>query len=392
MARCWSCGAGLPEGLHLNYWLTCPTCTQVEETRKIRETLESSGAQSFYEVVTIFGPDIGETAGILEAGFGELSEQLANIASILEWGFEEIDWRLDQISETLENIDRTLKSPAITRAREWRRIAEELRRRKVLDKSKRFFLKSLDANPLDYRTYIGLGKTYFELGSSWKARFYWEESLPYAPKGEIDYKSYTYRLLGRLDFCEENYQQAASKLKTSIELSPNYWIGHYDYAQYCALIGDEKNCLDSLKIAILNKKPLEKLARKERNFDVLGNKIREFFVGASVEANEALSQLEAVSKEFRSGYVFVKSNVKVELISLKDTELYKLGEFGLIYGKKKEALGDYGAFLEVKSIAEECIKCLQVLKFHHDYEWEIWYDMNESARELKKLYQQKDLA
>jgi len=258
MARCWSCGAEIPGGWR--YWITCPSCSQAEEVKRIRKRLESSGVGSLSSAVAI-----------LELGFGELSEQLVNIASVLEWGFEEIEWRLDQIRGILKSIEKTLKIPSATQANEWRQIAEELRQRGELDESEKFFLKSLKTNPLDYRTYIGLGKTELQIGKPEEAKTFWEKSLPHAPKGEIDYKSYSYRLIGRLYFCEENYRQAVSVLKTSIQLSPNYYLGHYDYAQYCALVGDKENCLSSLQIAIVKEPIPTELVKRESNFEPLKN-------------------------------------------------------------------------------------------------------------------------
>ena len=146
MTRCWSCGTEIPGGWR--YGAECPACRQAEDVRKIRKRLESSGVWSLSSAVAI-----------LELGFGELSGQLSEIASAIEWGLEELNWRADQITGVLESIDQTLKTPSMTQANEWRQIAEQLRQRGVLDESERLFMKSLDTNPLDYRTYIGLGKT-----------------------------------------------------------------------------------------------------------------------------------------------------------------------------------------------------------------------------------------
>ena len=231
MVRCWSCGTQIPGGLR--YIITCPICTEVEEIKRLRKSIESSKARNLYEASEILT---------------SYPEGLSEIASVIEWGYEELSWQIEQMTEVLRSIDKTLKTPSMTQANELRRIAEELRRRGVLDESEKRFLKSLELNPLDYRTYIGLGKTYVQMGKFDKARTFWEKSLPHAPKREIDYKSYSHRLIGRTYFCEENFQQTASELKTSIELSPNYYLAHYDYAQYCALIGDKENCLVHLKL------------------------------------------------------------------------------------------------------------------------------------------------
>ena len=236
MARCWSCGA------------------------------EVSGVRA-------------ATSGVPTCPACQTAEGISEIASTLEWGFEEFEWKLNlitgilgSIGKTLGSIDKTLKTPSQTQANEWRQIAEELRRRGVLDESEKLFLKSLEANPLDYRTYIGLGTTYLEMGKLHEARSIWERSLPHAPKlGEtaqlLDYKSYSYRLIGRTYFCEENYEQAASALENAIELSPFHYPAYYDYAQYCALIGDKENCLSSLRTAIINECIPFQLLEEERNFE-----------------------------------------------------------------------------------------------------------------------------
>lgn len=52
--RCWSCGSDIPGGAR--YILTCPTYSLVEEQKKIRERLEYSGAQTFYN--TVEAPDL----------------------------------------------------------------------------------------------------------------------------------------------------------------------------------------------------------------------------------------------------------------------------------------------------------------------------------------------
>ena len=258
--RCWSCGLEFPGSLPLIF--TCPFCRAVEEQKKIRERLESSAAQGLRAAIEVTGE------------LSKITGELSGVTSILEWGFEEIEWKLHQIRGILGSIEKTLKTPSQTQANEWRQIAEELRRRGVLDESEKFFLKSLETNPLDYRTYIGLGKTYLQMGELKKARSFWEKSLPHAPKGEIDYKSYSYRLIGRLDFCEDNPRQAASRLKTAIELSPNYPDGHYDFAQYSALIGNKQGCLSSLRAAIIGRPAYFYLAQKERNLEPLREEVQ----------------------------------------------------------------------------------------------------------------------
>lgn len=167
MARCWSCGAEIPGGLHPRYWFTCPNCAQVEEIQTLRREASNN---------------LAELARIQEHGLETLSDRLSEVATVIEWGFEEIRWELQQQTDVLRSIDHTLKTPSETQANEWRSMAEELRRRGVLDKSEELFLKVLNMNPLDYRIYVGLALTYLQMNQFDKARSWLEESLPHAPR------------------------------------------------------------------------------------------------------------------------------------------------------------------------------------------------------------------
>ena len=89
-----------------------------------------------------------------------VTDALSTLAGIVQGGFDELNWELQQQTQVLLSIDQTLKSPRQTKARELREMAEELRQRGELEKAEKFFLESLDWNPLDYRTYIGLAFNY----------------------------------------------------------------------------------------------------------------------------------------------------------------------------------------------------------------------------------------
>ena len=260
MTRCWTCGA--EQGL----FFKCSACTQ---TKKIVETLEVSNISSVKNFDKFSTTE-------LSGSISEMSDAVLNLASVIEWSFDELNWKIEQATEILRSIDKTLKMPSQVQANEWRGIAEELRRREILEESKTFFLKSLKTNPLDYRTYIGLGKTYLQLECFDEAKDMWEKSLPHAPKTSegniINYKSYSYRLIGRMLFCQENYQEAVSVLKKAIELSPKYYLGYYDHAQYCALIKDKENCFSSLSTALSGPISFE-LVRNEINFNVFKEEI-----------------------------------------------------------------------------------------------------------------------
>ncbi|MDI6745479.1 MAG: tetratricopeptide repeat protein [Thermodesulfovibrionales bacterium] len=189
MARCWTCGTSVSGWSH-----TCSSCKGLSEIKGLQKEVES------------YHGDISERldylAEVQQEGFNALrdtlSAGLSEIASAIEWGFGELSWQLQQQTDVLRSIDHTLKTPSETKANEWRLHAEELRRRGVLEESEEFFLKALNEYRLEYRIYVGLAETYLQMNRFDKAKVFLEKSLPHAPKKEIDYKSYSYRLIGHM--------------------------------------------------------------------------------------------------------------------------------------------------------------------------------------------------
>ncbi len=219
MAKCWTCGTSVS-----GYHYRCSSCKQaLRELENMHDTISEG---------------FGDLSRIQEHGFNQLSAQLSEIATVLEWGSGELSWQLQQQTDILSSIDHTLQTPSETKANEWRLHAEELRHRGVLEESEEFFLKALNEYRLDYRIYVGIAETYLQMNKFDKAKVYLEKSLPHAPEEEIDYKSYSYRLIGHIHICEEEYTKALEALHSSIKLSPDYIDGLYDFAQYMSLVSD----------------------------------------------------------------------------------------------------------------------------------------------------------
>jgi len=360
-----------------------------------------------------------------------LSESFSEVAAVIEWGFEEVKWQLEQQTDVLRSIEHTLKTPSETQANEWRRMAEELRGRGVLDKSEGLFLKALDLNPLDYRIYVGLAQTYLQMNQFHKAKTRLEESLLHAPprpqidqyyrklrvggeehfvhvewkpgpysseaeerenkkrwlspekyealkKQVIDYRSYSYRLIGHIYACEENYGQALRVLQSAVELSPNYGDAHYDYSQYCALVGEKESCLASLQKAISANPLYFSLAQKERNFapirgevdNLLGRRKAEILHEAEQAISLAEEELSKVKKAIPMIEVAllrslgcserdieqrkVTLEAKRRLEELVSKKLYHQTQSHLQALKEGLPSRDYRQLLRTKELALEC--------------------------------------
>ena len=367
MSRCWTCGTKVN-----GYCYTCHNCENLKEIRSI-------------------GINIDNIVRIQREGFAEIRDGLSEIVSVLEWGFGEINWRLQQQTDVLRGIDHTLKTPGETRANEWRLHAEELRRRGVLQESEEFFLKALNEYRLDNRIYIGLAETYLQMNSFDKARAQLERSLPHAPQKEIDYKSYSHRLIGHIYACEENFNDALNSLHSAINLSPNYADALYDFAQYSSLVSDDvvdRLCSSTfqewgknwalkdynlIRFLCLQKAIEEKpiyfyLAEKEKNFNSRRSTVQLALKNLSENAHgrveTTIYNIEATYPEVKNAMseaekALIKSRDKSEL---KSIQLFTNSKQQLSLVKEKIASGDYISLLSAQPLAEKALRLLNEAK------------------------------
>ena len=402
MSNCWSCGKSIPGGL--SHIFTCPDCAQVKELKGIRESNISG---------------FNELARIQERGFEQLGDGLAEISSALEWGFEEISWRLHEQTTVLKSIDHTLKTPRQTEAKELREMAEQLRNREDLIKSEEFFLQALEFNPLDYRTYIGLHFTYLKLNKLEDAKHFLEKSLQHAPKGslkkmptktypfrrgilsdgapyegeserQLDYRSYSYRLIGRIHYCKEEYPEAIEALNNSVQLSSHYYEGQYDLAQYCALLKDKEVCTSSLRKAILGRPLYFYLAQKEKNFESLSRDVDILLLNLKTEAHSraanAISKTEITFKDAKQSISSASEALlrSSEKATLESPAIYKKGRSQLRFEKDKIQSGDYRTLLESMPLILQSRKLALEAKEKAEMERELYEDRFKKYRVEKR--------
>jgi hypothetical protein len=340
MSRCWTCGSEFGGG-----WLfTCPKCQII--TRGFQDVREIADAA---KTAT---DKLDELIYEQQKAFQDFSNELSGIASAIEWGFSELSWQIQQQTNVLREISHKMDIPSQIQATEWRRMAEELRVRGVYDKSLDFFLKALEANPLDYQIYIGLGRTYLCLSQFEDAEKCFLNSLPHAPQKEnFDYKSYSYRLVARVKYCGMDTDSAISCAEQAVSLSPNYWKAYYDLAQYCAVKGDLSKSAYALRKAIEAEKLYFPMAENERDFAPVRNVLEDMRSKAKAIATRAIAEaVEALQKaEDANAQVYASTE-------------YKNAKSKLYAAKDKMAVGTYEAFLEAKDIASEALDAANVAK------------------------------
>jgi tetratricopeptide (TPR) repeat protein len=218
-----------------------------------------------------------------------------------------------------------------------------------LGKAEKFFLESLDWNPLDYRAYIGLAFNYLRKSDFDKdeevrkidfdkAEELLTNSLPHAPHGimgpghrnqdmteeeefeaelladlrgeseekhvqvsQFDYKSLSHRLIGRIWACRGDYGRAAAELQSAIELSPDYPEGNYDYALYCVQSGTTSGWEEPLRRAITAEPGYLNVAWVERRFALARQGLESLLSGllneAYQNASSAIQDAETKSAE-----------------------------------------------------------------------------------------------
>ena len=261
-------------------------------------------------------------------GLSHVSDELSTLAGIVESGFEELKWEMEQQTRVLLSIDQTLKTPTQTQAREWRQMAEQLRTRGCFDEAEQWFLKSLELNPLDFRTYVGFALNYLRKNDFDKAEEVLKNSLPHAPQGTLgpsqghkqrngfddmtreelqanaddimqeggygqkkdsqvtpfNYRSLSHRLIGRIYACRGDYGRATAELRSAIDLSPSYPEGNYDYALYCVQAGKATGWDEQLRRAISARPGYLNVARVERRFSPARQELKILLSGILTDA------------------------------------------------------------------------------------------------------------
>ena len=293
MARCWTCGTEWEQTAGDLY--ICESCEDISnrvrslhgDVRYASDRVSGKFDELIYEQRQGFNTlssgiqDMAEGMHEIASGIQDIAGGMYEIASAIEWGFGELSWQtqqqtsvLQEITSVLQEIKDNQKKKEEIKADEWRLMAEEHRRRGDYDQALKFFLRSLDANALDYRTYIGLAELYLQIGKFAHAKTYFEKSLPHAPfKGNFTYKSYSLRFIGHIFYCWEDYDKAIDSLKRAVELSPNYTKAYYDLAQYYAVEGDTKNAIPALRKVVETDIFFLHLAERERNFNPIKNAV-----------------------------------------------------------------------------------------------------------------------
>lgn len=272
MVRCWTCGIKWEQTVGDIY--ICESCEDISnQICSLHGDVKYASdrvSEKFDDL--IYAQRQGFNA--LSNGIQDIAGGMYEIASVIEWGFGELSWQMQQQTSVLQEIAAILKTPGETQAEEWRLMAEEHRRRGDYDHSLKFFLKSLDANSLDYRTYIGLAELYLHIGRFAYAKTYFERSLPHAPfRGNFNYKSYSLRFIGHIYYCWEDCDKAIESLKRAVELSPNYTKAYYDLAQYYAVNGDVRDAIPALRRVVEADIFFLHLAERERNFNPIKNAV-----------------------------------------------------------------------------------------------------------------------
>jgi tetratricopeptide (TPR) repeat protein len=348
MARCWTCGTKIEQTIGDQY--ICESCEDISNhIRSLHDDVKYATERvsgKFDDL--IFEQRHGFNA--LSTGIQNIAHGMNEFASVIEWGFGELSWQVQQQTSVLHEItsvlheikDNQIKQEHL-KADRWRLDAEEHRRRGHSDQALKFFLRSLDANSLDYRTYIGLAETYLHLGQFANAKTYLENSLFHAPaSGNFSYKSYSLRLIGRIYYCWEDYENAIKSLKRAVELSPNYTKAYYDLAQYYAVKRDVEEAILHLRRSIEGDSFYFELAIREKNFNPIRDAVlqlrEEMMEDACGTAKRGISKAESALKD--------AENCQAHVYALPE---YEVARSKIVRANAKANSGDYKSIIRDSS-------------------------------------------
>ncbi len=238
---------------------SCTTCRTLGEVLKIEEHFRRLPAAV---QGSLDGLQIAQSE-MIERAISEVGSGMDRIVGVLEWGVEQITWELAQHRSYLVGIDRSLRTPAQTQAREWREMATELLRRGSIRQATDFAVRALEANPLDYFSYITLARTRLAEGDFGSAVESLLASLDHAPRDDaFDYRAYSLRLASRAYFCMDDRHRALHAIAASFSLGNRWALAAYDFCQLLCLYEDEE-----IELALA-----ETLAAMGNNWEWLGRR------------------------------------------------------------------------------------------------------------------------
>src|SRR5206468_2379052 len=118
--------------------------------------------------------------------------------------------------------------------------------------------------------------------------------LPGRQESLADWKSYSYRLMGRILYCKREFRRARRLLKRAVRLSPQYADALFDLSTYAAYAGDRATSLEALGRAIDLKPLFWKLARYHRAFKRLAEPVKQVLLEKMPRAKAAAAPDVAV--------------------------------------------------------------------------------------------------
>jgi tetratricopeptide (TPR) repeat protein len=299
-ATCWTCGEATP-----TFTFRCVQCEQLLALRGIDNSISIVGGQVDTQLRAITQATnsassalteiSGNVEGLLQVeamgnmlevaqlnALRELSkkipEALGRIESTVRWSCEQVVWRIEQQTDVIRGIDESLKTPAQTKANEWRIMADTLRERGVLNEACSFYEKSVAENPLDYRTYVGLATAHIQNGNHEQALKVLEGSLPHAPRGEsdeiTDWRSHSLRTMAHVYHCLGNHDRELEVLREALKYSPDYRACRYDHAVAAMECKCDEESIASLAILLHRSEMYFELTRRHIVFINNASKVK----------------------------------------------------------------------------------------------------------------------
>jgi len=263
-------------------------------------------------------------------------------------------------------------------------------------KARDYYEEAIQEDPEYAAAYVGLGKSYWQLGSETGLSSP-REVFPEAKRAieralEIDETlSDAHTTLGLIKlYYEWDWQGAEVEFKRGIELSPNSAVAHDDYSMYLAAVGRLEEAIAEVKCA-LELDPLSLIANNG-----LG-----FFYSLAHQNDEAIAQWNKIIEldpdfnlpYWNLGYVYLDMGMLQEAITFAEKAVVLSGEhpgtkagLGLVYAKadrKGEALK---ILEELKQLSTG--KYVPSLRIDHIY---IGLGENDLALEwLERAYEERD--
>lgn len=230
---------------------------------------------------------------------------------VLERGFTTLDARLDFQTHVLEKILTALYRPTETRARELRKLGEQLLHKKLYDDALRELLSSLELNPYDFTCQWMAALIQLEYlhdpQAAWDRCEFALKCVPLGSSGPLDpsppyFASRSLVLMGQMLEDGGLLEDGLSYYEGACKTSPDYGECFRRYASVAIRLGHGDLAMAAIRAAILIDEAEAVLVHQDQTFSPIAEEVNALVASLRERAEKSASSLAAQAERAVAAY------------------------------------------------------------------------------------------